>query len=503
MNKARISELMKLEDVSRYATYRDFLDANLYHLGVTITTPFKDGIAPVFCDIAASSFPLKCITNFLTQNVYPYYTNTHSNNFFGRIMSEYCANSKRIIMECVGGDCKRDKILFSGSGSTGGINHLVHMILPIVSEAVVIVSDLEHLSNYLPWYHAAKKLCVVETNEYNVIDLGVLEETIRQNQQFKKLIVSVTHCSNVLGSIQPVHRIATLVHKYSGYMFVDYSASAPYVSINMNRDVDKGQYFDGIFLSPHKFYGGQGGPGILVVKAGIVCNRESYTPGGSTCRVNTYAHGPVYNRDIEVSEQGGTPNIIGTVAAALAMRAKYIFKDSINAKCKYISNKVYEQLKRIEADHPGSFILLNKYSAKYPRHLPIFAFSVPGYHYNYIVALLNDLYGITSRGGLSCSAVLIEKKSIRQRLHTNVQKSVTKLLEDKGVDGTFGWVRISFGCHLSDAQIEYVIRSLRDMLNVVKDYQIYYEYDPKTNVYLSNVCTDHVCTTAYTSFEEF
>ena len=501
MDAAEITRLMQLGEITeKYSTYQELVNDNLYNTNLTIDTPFKKGVKPLFCDVTASSFPLRVVNKWLETNMYPFYTNTHSNNFFGRLMTSFVDTAKKNIVNCINGDCKTDCVLFTGSGCTGAVNHLVHLILPVLKESIVFVSDLEHLSNYLSWYHNAKKFVVVPTNEYGVIDprefVNFVDSTLKEVADGSaNIIVSVTHCSNVLGTLQPINTLSKLVHKrYSGLFFVDFAASAPYVPIDINKDTDAGVYLDACFISPHKFYGGQSSPGILVVKRDIICNDQTYTPGGSTCRVNTKSTGPVYNSNAEVSQQGGTPNIVGIVQASLAIALKTHYVSQIFKHYLDTSDYAYDLFKQIEKDHRGKFVLLNKHNPQHARRtLPIFSFQVTGYHYNYIVALLNDLFGITSRGGLSCSAVLIEKENVNLNLGIDINKTTESLLAGNGVAGDFGWVRVSFGCHIRGQDVLYVTKSISHIVKHANDYTKYYTYDKERNVFFSTECSDGIC----------
>jgi selenocysteine lyase/cysteine desulfurase len=105
-------------------------------------------------DQTSSSYPLKCVEQYIQNEVYPYYTNTHSNNKLGKLMVKLIDEAKQIITKSIHGDCDAYKIIFTGSGATGAINHLVHLIRNNINKnTVIFVSSYEHYSNYLPWYH--------------------------------------------------------------------------------------------------------------------------------------------------------------------------------------------------------------------------------------------------------------------------------------------------------------------------------------------------------------
>jgi selenocysteine lyase/cysteine desulfurase len=148
--------------------YNKFLNRNRYNSMATIRTPFHKAIRSIQCDQTSSSFPLKVIERTLEKMVYPYYTNTHSNNALGRYMSRLVDSAKSIVRKSVGASAQ-DNVIFTGSGASGAINHLVHLIKPKLENSVVIVSETEHYSNYLPWYHYSKKLVVIETDSRGLV----------------------------------------------------------------------------------------------------------------------------------------------------------------------------------------------------------------------------------------------------------------------------------------------------------------------------------------------
>ena len=102
----------------------NFIKKNQYNNNTRISTPFHKKIKMIFMDYTASSFPLKYIENFIIKNIYPFYHNTHSNSAGGILMNDYLEKSKKYIMKCINGSCENNKIIFTGNGVTGAINHL-------------------------------------------------------------------------------------------------------------------------------------------------------------------------------------------------------------------------------------------------------------------------------------------------------------------------------------------------------------------------------------------
>ena len=336
MNKVvsfdKINELFNKEitnSLGKYKNYVEFLNQNRYNNDVRIKTMYHPEIQLLFCDATASGSPLKIVEKFLEIFVYPVYSNTHSNNVVGRLMSSMINESKKLIMKSVNGDCKTYKILFSGNGATGAVNHLVHLLKPKLNNSVVFVSVTEHYSNILPWYENAKKLVIIDVDDNGLVDIDKLKEHLKEHKkEGYDIICSFSACSNVTGTIQPIRKLSKMVHDYGGIIFFDYAASAPYSPVDLIGD-----NLDAIFCSVHKFPGGPGGSGVLILKESISCNNEKcFLPGGGTISYMFRNNGKIdlrYSNDIETRESGGTPPILGIIKAGIVFAIKDYFQEEI------------------------------------------------------------------------------------------------------------------------------------------------------------------------------
>ena len=160
-----------------------------------------------------------------------------------------------------------------------------------------------------------------------------------------------------------------------------------------------GMGLDAIFISPHKFIGGPGTPGVLVARRDLFRNRVPSVPGGGTVAyVNPADH--VYLGDVEHREEGGTPAIVESIRAGLVFQLKEaVGGAAIRAREESFTRRAIERWRR----HPNLEILGNPDLDR----LSIVSFVVRHegryLHHNFVVALLNDLFGIQSRGGCSCA----------------------------------------------------------------------------------------------------
>ena len=263
--------------------------------------------------------------------------------------------------------------------------------------------------------------------------------------------------SNVTGIVSDTAAISTLLHEHGALSFWDFAAAAPYIDIDMEAvDPDRPlSYKDAVFLSPHKFIGGPSTPGVLVARRELFANRVPDVPGGGTVvYVNDDDHS--YLADPEHREEGGTPAIIESVRAGLVFQ----LKEAVGTAT--IREQEDRHLRRaITAWQAEPAIeLLGNLEA---RRLSIVSFVVRSpsgryLHHNYVVALLNDLFGIQSRGGCSCAGPYGHRLlGIDLDRSHEFEREITG-----GCEGIKpGWVRVNFNYFVSDAVAEYVVEAVR------------------------------------------
>ena len=438
-----------------------------------IKTPYGE-VASVNADITASGIPYEPIEAFIKNKVLPYYANTHSNAYNGQLMSNYMTQAKELIRKSVGAkDC--DKVIFTGTGCSGAITHLIHSLnlrKATNPKTVVFITVAEHHSNYLPWQHLPVKVVVIPFNEDGKINVEHLEHDLKTYKEQKHPIVCCFIAgSNVTGVIQPVDQVNELVHQYGGLIYWDYAGCAPYVKINMHKegkDGKDGNYIDGIVMSPHKFMGGPGTPGILVANCNTFRNKEPFCPAGGTVRFVCKKF-TTYNDNLETRETGGTPNIIGSIKAGLVFQLKDKHLTEIIARNSQINKMVrpfFDAQKNIELVNPPT--RLSDMS-----EVPIYSFRIPPFHYNLIVALLNDLFGIQSRGGVSCCSLYAQH--LLKLTPTERTKIYDQIVSDHGVPAEYGWCRVTFHYTMSDETVKYILYAIRTVAEqapaLIKDYK--------------------------------
>src|SRR4051812_35516654 len=269
----------------------------------------------VYADYTASGRALTFIEDYIRDRVLPLYANTHTEaSATGRHMTALREDARRVIHRAVRGG-PDDVVLFCGSGSTGAIDTLIRALeLDRRERPVVFLGPFEHHSNELPWRESPADVVTIRADEEGRPDARHLDAELRRHAGRALKIGSFSAASNVTGILTDVDRIAGVLRSHGALSCWDYAAAGPYVPIDMAGK-------DAVFLSPHKFVGGPGTPGVLVVKRGLLRNRVPTVPGGGTI-LFVSPSGHRYDPDPVVREEGGTPAIVEAIRAGLVFALK-------------------------------------------------------------------------------------------------------------------------------------------------------------------------------------
>ncbi len=409
--------------------------------------------------------------------------NTHTETTLtGKTMTNVYNKSKEVIKNHVNAS-NEDVLISTGAGMTGAVNKFQRILGLKIHERfksridlnederpVVFLTHMEHHSNQTSWLETIADIKIIQPDMNGKVDLNHFEELIKKNSHRKYKIASVTACSNVSGIKVPYHSIAKMIHKAGGYCFVDFACSAPYVNINMHPEND-GEYLDAIYFSPHKFLGGPGSSGILIFNKKLYKNKIPDHPGGGTVDWTNPWGEHRYHDDIELREDGGTPAFLQTIKAGLSVRLKEeMGVENIEVREKEMVKIIWGRMSKIKKLH----ILAPKNNER----LGVFSFYIEGLHYNLGVKLLNDRYGIQTRGGCSCAGTyghyllnIDEKKS----------HEITNKVNEGKLSYKPGWIRMSVHPTMTDKEINYILDALEELADNFEKWGKDYYYIESNN----------------------
>jgi selenocysteine lyase/cysteine desulfurase len=469
-----------------------------------------------YADYTASGRALTFIEDFIQSEVLPRYANTHTESSgTGRQTTRLREDARQIISDSVNGD-DQTCVIFTGSGSTAAIDKFVGILnlrvpadldrrygfsaqIPPAERPVVFIGPFEHHSNELPWRESIADVVVIPEDADGHIDVARLTEQLALYADRPLRIGAFSAASNVTGIVSDTHTISTVLHEHNALACWDFAAAGPYIDIQMNPrcgDHPLG-YCDAIFLSPHKFIGGPGTPGVLVARRDLLTNSVPHVVGGGTVAyVNPTEH--MYLTDPVHREEAGTPAIIESIRAGLVFQLKNeVGTETIRAReADFLSRAVasWDQ-------HPNISILGNREAER----LSIVSFTIrrPGgryLHHNLVVAILSDLFGIQSRGGCSCAGPYGHRLlGIDIEQSHEFEREITH-----GCEGIKpGWVRVNFNYFISEAVFNYIVDAVSLIADagwsLLSDYRFepasglwrHHEGPPEPPVRLSDVHYDH------------
>ncbi|MFO7447765.1 MAG: aminotransferase class V-fold PLP-dependent enzyme [Ignavibacteriaceae bacterium] len=437
----------------------------------------------VYADWIASGRLYAPIETSLCENFGPMVGNTHSeSSVTGTSMTIAYHHAHDIIKKHVNAG-QDDVIITAGSGMTDMINKFQRLLglripeqllsyfkLPEDLRPVVFVTHMEHHSNHTSWLETIAEVVCIAPNQEGLVDLENFRELLENYKNRKLKIGAITACSNVTGIETPYHKMASMMHEYGGYCFIDFACSAPYVEVNMHPD-NPLEKLDAITFSPHKFLGGPGSPGVLIFDSKLYKNKIPDNPGGGTVDWTNPWGGHKYISDIEAREDGGTPAFLQTIKAALCIRLKELMgTDKIREKEKELVQIAFSELKKIEGLH----ILAGNVEER----LGVISFYVEHIHYNLIVKLLNDRYGIQMRGGCSCAGTYGH-----YLLHVDPTRSkrIADLIDKGDLSEKPGWIRMSIHPVMANEEIYYITGAIREIVKNISDWKEDYTYDSHKN----------------------
>jgi selenocysteine lyase/cysteine desulfurase len=449
-----------------------------------------------YADYTASGRALTFIEDFIRDQVLPRYANTHTESSgTGRQTTQLREDARQIVREALNGD-DDTCVIFCGAGATGAVDRLISVLglrlpsaledayhldahIPADHRPVVFTGPFEHHSNELPWRESIADVVRIPEDGDGHIDQDALTRELVRYRDRPLRIGAFSAASNVTGIVSDTYGISALLHRHGALAIWDFAAAGPYVSIDMVAPdgQDPLAYKDAIVLSPHKFVGGPGTPGVLAVRRDLLRNRVPAVVGGGTVAyVNPEEH--VYLSDPVHREEAGTPAIVESIRAGLVFQ----LKEAVGADVIAAHERDYVRRAIAAWSEVPSLEVLGNLDAE---RLSIVSFVVrrPGgqyLHHNAVVALLNDLFGIQARGGCSCAGPYGHRLlGIDIERSHEYERAITA-----GCEGIKpGWVRVNFNYFIDEDVFQYVVRAIAFVAEHGHAFLGDYSFEPDTGLW--------------------
>ncbi|KAK3139516.1 hypothetical protein QOZ80_5AG0384550 [Eleusine coracana subsp. coracana] len=481
----------------------EWLRSQLIGKNIEFDTPFGRRML-TYADQTASGRSLRYIEDYLVKDVLPFYGNTHTeDSHVGSKTTRLVHKAARYIKRCMGAG-PNDVLIFCGSGTTAAIKRLQEVIgvaAPSVDlrgrlstqlrpeeRWVIFVGPYEHHSNLLSWRQSLADVVEIGVDADGLIDIAALRHALNSPKyKNRPMLGSFSACSNITGIMTDTRQIARVLHQHGAYACFDFAASGPYVKIDMKSGEIDG--YDAVFLSPHKFVGGPGTPGILLMNKGLYklsSQPPSLCGGGTVAYVNGFS---------EEREDAGTPPIVQKIRTSLAFWVKeYIGYDRMG-----LHERVYSEtaMKRL-VSNPNIWVLGNTSVES----LPIFSFLIyppvkdslynivdqpssdrwledlrrkqQPLHGRFVTRLFNDLFGIQARGGCACAGpyghtLLKIENDLSLRLRSAILQGYSGLKP--------GWTRLSFSYYLSKEEFKFILSAIEFIASYGHRFLSLYKFD--------------------------
>lgn len=447
---------------------------------VTLDGPF--GRRPiVYVDFVASGRSLPQLERVIADQILPYYGNTHTEtSFTGRVMACLMEDARSVIARACAVDSDH-RVVFTGSGATGAVDKLVRLLKSRhagdAQKPVVFIGPYEHHSNDLIWRESGFIVQNIELDDSGNIDIGDLRAKLEQFADHEHKYGAFSAASNVTGVVSDIRQIAQELSRHGARFFCDFAAAAPYINIVMKgHEPDGSDRIDAAFISSHKFVGGVGGSGVLIVDRELLDIEVPTVPGGGSVSYVT-ADWQQYATDLSRREEAGTPNIVGNIRAGYA----FLIKEQIGIhRIEALERAQMARFEKAIAPVKG-IVRLDQANTE---RLGIYPFNIAvagkQLHYGFVVAVLNDLFGIQARGGCSCAG------PYGHRLLEMDDKAARRYAEAirNGFSGMrVGWVRLGINYLLLDEVTDYIAAALEFISRRGLDLLNMYEFDLKAGVW--------------------
>jgi selenocysteine lyase/cysteine desulfurase len=437
----------------------------------------------IYADWIASGRLYRPIEEKLLNQFGPFVANTHTETSeTGTRMTHAYHHALKLIKSHVNAS-STDVIITAGSGMTTVVNKLQRLLglktcgqlshskcIQQQEKPVIFITHMEHHSNQTSWYTTMADVEVLNPDKNLLVNPEELQRKLEQYKDRKFKIGSFSACSNVTGIETPYHQLAKIMHQHGGLCFVDFAASAPYAEINMHPK-DPLEKLDAIFFSPHKFLGGPGSSGVLIFDSAMYHMPVPDQPGGGTVEWTNPWGQYKFIDDIEVREDGGTPGFLQAIKTALCIELKnQMGIDNIRKREKELLEIAFREFEKIKD--------INILADNIRQRLGVISFYHKEIHYNLFVKLLSDRFGIQVRGGCACAGTyghFLLEVDIKQ------SEAITSKISTGDLSEKPGWVRLSLHPTMTDDELIYIIKSIKEITLNFKIWAKDYSYNIRNN----------------------
>ena len=437
----------------------------------------------IYADWIASGRLYGPIEDKIRNTIGPWVGNTHTEaSETGTLMTKAYHYAHKFIKQHVNAS-EDDVIITTGFGMTAAVVKFQRILgmkqcgrltgsecLQEKDRPVVFVTHMEHHSNHTSWFETMADVVQLQPDKDLLVDLDELRAQLEKYKDREMKIGAFTACSNVTGIETPIHAMAKIMHEHEGYCFVDYAASAPYVDIDMHPDDPMGK-LDAILFSPHKFLGGPGSSGVLIFCKSLYNSNTPDQPGGGTVDWTNPWGEYKYIDDIEAREDGGTPGFLQAIRTALAIKLKeQIGTKKMRMREQELVDIAFENFNEI----PGLHILADNVKER----LGIISFYLENIHFNLVVKLLNDRWGIQVRGGCACAGTY---GHFLLDVSHEKSKHITDLISSGDLSEKPGWIRVSLHPIMTDEELHIITDALKQISRHHEEWAKDYIYNVNTN----------------------
>ncbi|MCD6090441.1 MAG: aminotransferase class V-fold PLP-dependent enzyme [Bacteroidales bacterium] len=449
-------------------------------------TPFGNQ-KMIYADWVASGRLYSPIEEKIKNQFGPWVANTHTETSeSGTLTTKAYHYAQQIIKKHVNANTD-DVLITTGNGMTGVINKFQRILgfkrygtkehpfnkledLPEEKRPVVFITHMEHHSNQTSWEETIADVVVLQPDKNMLVDKNELIKKLEEYKNREIKIGSFTACSNVTGVRTNYHELARIMHNNNGLCFIDFAANAPYDTMNMHPE-DEAERLDAIFFSPHKFLGGPGSSGVLIFNKALYTNNVPDNPGGGTVDWTNPWGQYKFIDNIEAREDGGTPGFLQAIRIALAIQLKEKMGiEKIHKREDQLIKKAFAGLSKIPKLHILSEHVKNR--------LGVISFFIEDVHFNLVVKILNDRFGVQVRGGCACAGTY-------GHFLLGVTPEKSKEISEKITSGDLsekpGWVRLSLHPTMTDAELDIVIYGIGQLVENYTEWSKDYIYNPKSN----------------------